>query len=142
MTSYWDKKLDDPVFRKELAKWDRKLKASGFVDVEQRLECGGREGDYLTGSPSSGDLRRGLYKEETEEYYTLARQHLHTMKWRSAKDTGRRTVWRMHSEGIPTSVIHRTMGEKLGFGIKKIQGIIRKERAKMHRRREREIDEA
>ena len=125
-----------------LATWDKKLADKGFVDVEQRLECKGREARYLAGSPSSGDLARRLFKEETADYYRLARQHYHYMARTSGtrRKRGHITVWRLHSEGLSATKIVRAIADTLGFGVKRVRSIIRAEEAKMHARRVREIE--
>lgn len=135
---FWDRKLrEDPSFRRELEKWDKKLKKSGFVDIEQRLECRGQEAMYLTGSPSSGDLNRRLYKASTEEYYRLARKHFWTLPY-----GGDRAVWKLHMDGVSIPKIVEKLRKRYGYGTKRVAGIIRRQKAKMMERANAELDEA
>lgn len=93
------------LYLRALAKeWDKKLKESGFVDIENRS-------GYFKDHKTLYDLRqRKQFQtietyEATQIYYQWAREatnHISEMK----------TIWEYHSEGLTLSEI----GEKMGRG--------------------------
>lgn len=93
------------LYLRSLAKeWDKKLKDSGFVDIENRS-------GYFKDHKTLYDLRqRKQFQtietyEATQDYYQWAREatnHIAEMK----------TIWEYHSEGFTLSEI----GEKMGKG--------------------------
>lgn len=90
-----DPRPGTPEFLALQRKWDARLAASGFRDLETRLS-NGEYGPLLRGM-SAGDLRRRLFRPDKEAYYRWARQHLHVM--RPGPDGLHRRVWALHSEG-------------------------------------------
>ena len=136
----WHETPEVQALRRE---WYAKLKEEGFKDIEQVVDDRGTVGALLLGV-SQGDLRRRLYKPETEQYYTLARQHLHTIERRPAKSRMRcaQAIWALHSEGY---------GERRGCAVLAAKGktvtpghykkVVADERARMMRRAMKEADE-
>ena len=132
----WHETPEVQALRRE---WYAKLKEKGFKDIEQVVDDRGTVGALLLGV-SQGDLRRRLYKPETEQYYTLARQHLHTVRRRKLKHA--RAIWALHSEGY---------GERRGCAVLAAKGktvtpghykkVVNDERERMMRRVMKTADE-
>ena len=88
--------MSSPFKTKEFLKlhrdWAKKLKKSGFEDIERK------EGVLKT---SSMENVRNLYTVEQfnikEEYYRLAGQFLHEYKFKTQVD---KRIWELHSEGV------------------------------------------
>lgn len=78
-------------FKKLNAKWAKKLKESGFEDIEQ---------DETHLNFWNGSRLATLYTDEQfqarQEYYRIAGQFLHEYKFDSDLD---RTIWEMHANG-------------------------------------------
>lgn len=75
-------------------KWYKKLKSSGFNDVEQ-------DESRLRQSSNTELHKRGLYddplrREARQEYYRLAGQFLHDYEFEDNKE---KVIWEMHSDG-------------------------------------------
>jgi hypothetical protein len=87
-----------------LAKWDRKLAASGFEDIEDR-----RTGDIRADTSKRRALARSPEdREARERYYDAARHALFNEDW-----TGRereRLVWALHAHGLGVTLIARFTG--------------------------------
>lgn len=86
-----------------LAKWNRKLAASGFEDCERP------DGSLKTFTTSA--FSKGYYTDPNRrnakiEYYTLAQHFLHTYKFKNNKE---RVMWELHSEGISIRNISKEM---------------------------------
>ena len=94
-------------------KWYAKLNKSGFRDIEIIDKATGEHGPLMHG-PSTGDLRRGLYKPATEEYYRCARKHLWDMRARAYCPEDRLRIWALHSEGVSQTKIHEQTGAPMG----------------------------
>lgn len=89
---------ETPEFQELRRFWYARAAEDGFEDIEQVVDDKGTVGALLLGV-STGDLRRNLYKGETEDYYRYARQYLHSLPgWSLA-----RKVWELHSEGYSAS---------------------------------------
>lgn len=105
-----------------IKKWDKKLKASGFDDIENRksemLRHNG--GDIVVGnalevfeeqlvSRKDGE-QRGYssiaWKNSQMEYFRLAGQVLHTFDF---KEVFHRIVWQLHSEGFSLDEITKIL---------------------------------
>lgn len=86
---------NDPEFNKLKNLWYKKLKKSGFEDIEQ-------DEDIL----KSWSLffpthqKTSLSFESSARYYQLAGQFLHSHKFQSSLE---RFVWKCHSEGMSRS---------------------------------------
>lgn len=94
--------------------WYAKLKAEGHQDIEIVDRITRQHGPLMHG-PSMGDLRRGLYKPETEEYYASCRKHLWRIKARPAVTHSRVRVWELYSEGYSAKRIATTTGYSQGY---------------------------
>lgn len=114
--------------------WYARLAEDGFEDIEI-LDAGGNLSLNMLRGVSQGDLRRRLYKPESEEFFRCARKHV----W-SISDPIRRHVWRLYAEGLPKERIHRTVGGRYDISFKKVEKIIREETARMKARANRELD--
>jgi hypothetical protein len=90
----------DREFLKTQREWYRKLKASGFNDIEITGETG--RVHPLLRSPGRLSEARTLTFESTLSYYMLASQFLHEHAF--PNDTTRE-VWRLHCEGVTYRVI-------------------------------------
>jgi len=89
--------------KKLIKEWDRKLKDSGFVDIENR-----KTGMLITwaGSISCDDkhaMQKANYgytslvwKESQAEYYRIASQCLHDRDFRNELE---REIWELHVDG-------------------------------------------
>lgn len=113
-------KPDD--FKKLQDKWYKKLKDSGFEDIEQdeqRLKRWdsmyfitrhtsfvGNSAKQVAGSHRK--LSTDQFKSQ-QEYYQLAGVFLHNHQFKDSKE---RTIWELHSEGYPTSDIYKVMKAK------------------------------
>lgn len=132
----WHEKPEVQALRRE---WYARLAEDGFKDIEQVVDDKGEVGCLLLGV-SQGDLRRRLFKPETEEYYRLARQHVHTLRY---GDGHRRLIWALHAEGYGAK---RGIAElaKKGKTVtrSRYEKVVREERARMMRRANREADRA
>lgn len=130
MSKEW---YNDPKFLELRDEWYKKLEKDGFRDVEILDEITRQPGSLMHG-PSPGDLRRGLYKVETEEYYRLCRQHV----WR-IPERKRQHVWRMHAEGASVQKIFDTLGARYSLKRGTIARIIKDEEAAMHKALQKEL---
>jgi hypothetical protein len=88
-----ESRFDTKEFRKLRTAWYKKLERSGFRDIEIFHEAH-LDPESVMHGVSTGDLRRSLYKPETEEYFSLARGHVHDIE-----DPRIRLVWALHAEG-------------------------------------------
>lgn len=91
---------DTKDFQKLDAKWQEKLKKSGFRDIEYRVA--GKPGDYMVGPNPEYFIRR--YSPDKEFYFECATQwtwHLRRSQWGQKTPEGRRAVriWALHSQG-------------------------------------------
>lgn len=101
-------------FSKLQAEWYRKLKKSGFDDVEQtdgNLKIWSAHYFQSAYTPDSFTAK--------ETYYRLAGQFLHSHKFKTPHE---REVWRLHSEGESI----RAIAAHLGSYPNKIHKIIKK----------------
>lgn len=129
----WHEKKEVQDLRK---KWYKILEEDGFEDIEQVVDRKGNVGCLLLGV-SAGDLRRRLYKEETEDYYRFARQHAHSLQ----PGTLRRVIWELHAEGLSAPKIRKRIERIWGKHTrKKILDIIRAEKHRMLTKLDAEVD--
>lgn len=119
-------KWTDPEFLELRDQWYAKLKAKGFEDIEIPDKLTGDFSPLMRG-PSMGDLRRGLYKPSTEEYYRCCRKHLWTMRERTHCPHDRLRIWELHSEGVSQSKIHQVTG----FSLSRIRKVLKDENQRM-----------
>jgi hypothetical protein len=121
-------RFDDPAFLAERDKWYARLKEEGFDDIEILDGNTHHPGAMLRGV-SPGDLQRGLYKPETEEYYRCARHHVFRMK----RGVGRQ-IWKLHSEGYAEHSIFKALeGRYPGLKLSLVKKTVKAERARMAR---------
>lgn len=110
-------------FKKLSKAWEKKLKRSGFEDIEQPA-------DFKSGAPD-GNLKQwsasffsapSRFNPQTyqakEEYYRMAGQFLHQYEFTNKIE---RLIWQEHSEGHSPDTITKTLearGIKAVFGRK------------------------
>lgn len=80
-------------YRKLQAEWDRKLKKSGFEDIEQR---NGEFKNRVTSNGSPSRLDPATF-EAWQTYYRLAGQFLHEHQFDSPIE---RQIWELHADGL------------------------------------------
>lgn len=118
-------KFNDPEFLKLRNTWYRKLKEAGFEEIEI-FSAKGEDPEPLMKGVSPGDLRRRLYKPETEEYYSLARAHC----W-GIEDPLSRMVWELHSEGKSVEKIFAVVKDHFRTNKNVVRKIVLSEKARM-----------
>ena len=125
--------------RKLIAEWDKKLKESGFVDIEDRKtgllkKCGG---DKLF-EPSSFDsldsnwaeLENGVkfsgegystfvWKQSQAEYYRLASIMCHDGTFETIRE---KEIWELHAEGFS----HRQIAKKIQLTCRQVTYSVQK----------------
>ena len=116
---------ETPEFLALQDEWYAKLEAEGFRDIEPRQPGTCEAGLNLKGM-SCGDLARGLYQEDREDYYRWARQYAHEMPAGPA-----RHIWRLHADGLGETVIYRALGERYGVSQGYVGRSIKETRAAM-----------
>lgn len=84
-------------------RWYGIAQKSGFKDIESDLPGTDEPGPLLSGGPSSGDLARGLYRAEREDYYRWARALVHELSGME------QAVWEGHSEGKSVRAIQEAL---------------------------------
>jgi hypothetical protein len=108
--------VNSKKFQALQAKWDKKLKESGFEDAEQR-----------DGNLKWWSLDRHAFVKDRdaakEEYYRLAGHFLYDYKFPTEEE---RRVWELHSEGKPIMTIVSIL-KKQGISTHKnrVHGIIK-----------------
>lgn len=122
----WSDRAKDPEFVALREEWYARAAATGFQDIESFLRVTGEPGPLLAG-PSPGDLARGLYRPDKEDYYTWARH------WAfSLPPTSDRHIWRLHAAGCSMATIRAAIGHRYaGVGPSRIARVISRERARM-----------
>lgn len=118
----WHERAEVQRLRRE---WYAKLADEGFVDIEKVVDARGTVGIYLNGV-SPGDLRRRLFKEETEDYYRYARQHAHTLR-----PGVERAVWELHAEGYGVEKTVEALRRTHGVTPGRAKAIVRAQREAM-----------
>lgn len=90
--------MKDQSFKALQQKWYRKLKRSGFVDIEapqyQHMKAKESTWHILNWDPEDA--------ASIQRYYELARQMLHEHPFSSNKE---KLVWKCHSEGMSYNAI-------------------------------------
>lgn len=103
-------------FRKLYAKWEGKLADSGFADIEIRtLNHTGKFIPFFNDKSSSTTMLN-VYDEYRAIYYQLATEFLHKFDFQKAfgkEAFTYKTLWRMHSEGIPYRSVAKAFSGKL-----------------------------
>lgn len=118
--------------KKLIEHWDRKLKESGFVDIEDRRtgllkKCGGDanwdpdwfhdlstnfqewEGKTVDGIKlGSKGYSTYVWKQSQAEYYRLVSIYYHEKEFKSDRE---KRIWGLHAEGIS----HREIAKKLNL---------------------------
>lgn len=111
-------------FKDLQAKWDAKLKKSGFEDAERRDGClKFYDSSYFT-SVSRGISVDPTWFKSKEEYHRLAGHFLYDYKFDSQEE---RLIWEQHANGESIRDIVKIMKEK-GFKAykSKINGIVKR----------------
>lgn len=117
---------DTEEFKALRDEWYEKAKDDGFNDIEIIDGATGHPGCMLRGV-SPGDLKRALYKPETEEYYRSARKWV----WRTKKGVTRQ-IWKHHAEGFAEKTIFNMLeGRYEGLTFYQVKTTIKRERARM-----------
>ena len=96
-----------PAFKKLASVWNKKLKDSGFVDIEDkngRLKLWTSHYFRTRYTPSSFAAR--------QEYYRMAGQFLHTHVFDSPAE---KELWRLHSDGLAAITIYRQLKKRRLF---------------------------
>jgi hypothetical protein len=121
-------------------KWDRKLAASGFVDVEDRQSgmlrsWTGSRAYFGERQQSQGQSQRlahsssTLSKQHAAAYYRLAGLFLHSHPFHTAEG---RQLWQLHAEGVAV----RRIAAMTGKPAIRVRRIIRRLKARMLRQAE------
>lgn len=126
---FWATKHKDPEFLRQRDEWYAKAKETGFVDLEMVDQKTKEPATHLLKGMSPGDLWRGLYKPDAEEYFSLARAHVHS--YRLSSRPVDRAVWAMWAEGHRAPAIHRALGQRTGVTVGRIKAIIKAEERAM-----------
>lgn len=107
-------------FKKLNKVWAKKLKKSGFEDIEEfdspRELLKSYDDFYFVKRATAGTF------DDTQRYYELVRQMLHTHEFDSKRE---RSVWTMHSEGIDLISISK----KLRISLWSVKSIVKKLRS-------------
>lgn len=83
--------------------WDRKLKKSGFEDIETK------NGTLANTTHSGGNLdKRRVTWQSQEEYYRLARHFVHDYAFEKPIH---KVIWEYHAEGISTRNIAKLLNK-------------------------------
>lgn len=111
-------KLDPTKLKKLKAQWDKKLKASGFVDIENYR---GEFKDHKT----LNDLFRLIgfrtgFMEDIRDYYTWAMGEVLLAEFETKRD---RKIWTMHASGISSREIAKEVNIKQGMVCRQIKKI-------------------
>ncbi len=122
-------RVDPTQFKRLQAKWKKKLKESGFKDIEND------HGDF-TDHGSAHDLRqrkigfRAGYMEAIRDYYMWAEDMANHGRFKSAVD---RKIWKMHSDGSTSREIAAAVpydNTWISRKIKKIRAYLRLQQRK------------
>lgn len=135
---FWRDKHRDPAFLHERDSWYAKAMESGFRDLEMTDALTKEPSTHLLKGMSPGDLWRGLYKPDAEEFYTLARQH--TQRLSEDYETRERHIWEMYADGHSVDKVHRALGKRYGFSRAYVAWIIKYETKRMLRLLNTELD--
>lgn len=87
--------------KKLLQTWYKKLKSSGFVDIEKDENT---LIEYHSTSFHNKNRRGGF--EEKARYYELASQLLHTFPFTS---TASKSIWKLHASGMSVDAIAKEL---------------------------------
>lgn len=111
------KYYDTAEFKKLNARWQKKLKNSGFDDIEKEITLKGEGGNkkVYTLKTWSFSLFRGRFDttayEAKNSYYRMAVHFLHSHIFRNALE---KTIWKKHSEGMSYDKIDNFIQSKKG----------------------------
>src|SRR5271166_6561839 len=97
------------------AKWNKKLKDSGFEDIENIDGTLKPEVDYRSMDSTRGDILH----DGRQEYYSVAQEYLNRGKFATLQDY---TIWKLHSEGMS----YRDIGNELKLTFYKVRSAIKK----------------
>lgn len=95
------------------AKWKKKLKDSGFEDIEDGK---GNLKEYHSYRYNSKKIKRGFF--EKQRYYELAGQLLHSFPFSSPRN---KAIWAMHVDGRSNADI----ADKLDISDEAVERVIR-----------------
>jgi hypothetical protein len=125
------KKQTTPALNQLIKEWDKKLKDSGFKDIENRatedlkswagttfLEIN-KDGEMKIEPHANHGYTSLVWKESQEQYYRIAGQLLHEVQFKSERY---RIIWQLHSEGFT----YQEISNELNLTIKKVRYAIEK----------------
>lgn len=135
--AYWSEKHKDPAFLKVRDEWRDKLKAEGFEDLEMIDALTKEPSTHMLKGMSPGDLWRGLYKPDAEEYYTQCRAHVHAIR----SNPVLKAVWSLHAEGMSTNRIHQALGRRYDLKRGAIKRMVKQEHDRMATRLHAQADQ-
>jgi DNA-binding NarL/FixJ family response regulator len=100
-------------FKRENAKWQRKLERVGFVDIERNHH----HGTVLQDLAEFNIHFRDRAIEATQAYYSWADEMVHRGKFKIPRDRagkfkapGDKKVWRLHAQGLKNAEIAERLG--------------------------------
>lgn len=96
-------------------KWNKRLKDSGFEDIENADGSLKPEVDYRSMDSTRGDILH----DGRQEYYYVAQDFLNRGKFATLLDY---TVWKLHTEGTS----YRDIGNELKLTFYKVRSIVKK----------------
>ena len=117
--------VDKAAFKAEYAKWEQKLKNSGFTDIEYRSPSqSGHFTPFFRENGSTATFMR-LYDPAKEEYYALARSfNAYMNEYYPGSNCNRwgvyfrgnvlmyKTLWYLHIEGVPYRAVAKAFSGK------------------------------
>jgi len=111
------------------AKWYKKLKATGFDELEYK------DGSIKSCAPPSARKthRAFIFQQSTQEYYYMATHFLNDYKFESTKE---RNIWEYHANGLSVRSISRIFNKLKfteGYGKSTIFNIIKRLEADMYK---------
>lgn len=112
-----DECLGGREFKKLQAKWYRKLKRTGFKDIEARGTLSSRG----NGAKSNAVWVNAEVIEERSAFYRLASQFFHDFDWKDKKD---KRIWELFADGKSVQQIANAIGYSKGGTHKRLKKLI------------------
>jgi hypothetical protein len=115
-------------FQAQREEWYAKLAEEGFQDLEMHNPRTGEPSRNLLKGLSASVLGRRTDRrgdDGAEEYYRLARQHVHRLRGPA------RGVWALYSEGWEPRRIYEMLKGRMPITFRQIEAIVRDEEAAM-----------
>lgn len=91
-------------YQKLKAVWDKKLKDSGFVDIEHA------DGSINSGVPRSLAWKDDHLRQIVQDYYTMAYHFLNSHPFECELD---KVIWQYHTDGLSVRKIVKVLAEVL-----------------------------